>query len=133
MEKAWNKKGKKGREGEEEGVIYKVNCKDCDKVYIGETNFAIEKRIKQHKKNVEFGRVENNVIARHVKEKEHQIEWEKAVVLEKEKRMFPRKIIEGAYIRRNKQRCLNLNDGLGVSMVYGGGERAWLRRGEVTI
>jgi hypothetical protein len=82
---------------------------------------------------VEFGRVENNAIARHVKEKEHQIEWEKAVVLEKEKRMFPRKIIEGAYIRRNKQRCLNLNEGIGVSMVYGGRERAWLRRGKVGI
>jgi hypothetical protein len=47
--------------------------------------------------------------------------------------MFPRKIIEGAYIRRNKQRCLNLNEGIGVSMVYGGGEREWLRRGEVGI
>ena len=49
------------------------------------------------------------------------------MVLEKEKRMFPRKIIEEAYIRRNKQRCLNLNEGIGVSMVYGGGEIAWLR------
>ena len=55
------------------------------------------------------------------------------MVLEKEKRMFPRKIIEEAYIRRNKQRCLNLNEGIGVSMVYGGGERAWMRRGEVGI
>ena len=76
--------------------------------------------------------MEINAIARHVKEKEHQIEWEKAVLLEKEKRMFPRKIIEGAYMR-NKQRCLNLNEGIGVSMVYGGGKRAWLRRGDVGI
>ena len=71
--------------------------------------------------NVEFGRVESNAIARHVKEKGHRIEWDKAVVLEKEKRMFPRKIIEGVYIKRNRQRCLNLNEGIGISMVYGEG------------
>ena len=35
---------------------------------------------------------------------DHQIGWAEAVVLEKEKRMFPRKIIEGAYILKNKQR-----------------------------
>ena len=39
-------------------------------------------------------RVESNAIAKHVKEKGHKIEWDKAMVLEKEKRMFPRKIIE---------------------------------------
>jgi hypothetical protein len=47
--------------------------------------------------------------------------------------MFPRKIIEGTYIRKNKQRCLNLNEGIGVSVVYGRGERAWLKRGEVRV
>ena len=29
------------------------------------------------------------------------------------------------------RRCLNLNEGIGISMVYGGGEGAWLRRGEL--
>jgi len=119
------------RDEEEEGVIYRVDCKDCKKIYIGETKFTIEKRIKQHKKDVEFERVENNAIAKHVKEKGHRIEWNKAVVIEKEKRLFPRKIIEGVYIKRNRQRCLNLNEGIGISMVYGGGEGAWLRRGEL--
>ena len=45
------------------------------------------------------------------------------MALEKEKIMIPRKITEGAYIRRNKQKCLNLNEGIVVSMVYVGGER----------
>ena len=47
--------------------------------------------------------MESNAIAKHVKEKGHKNEWEKAVVLEKEKMVFPRKIIEGVYIRRNRQ------------------------------
>ena len=31
------------------GVVYKVNCKDCDKYYIGETGRTIEMRMKEHK------------------------------------------------------------------------------------
>jgi GIY-YIG catalytic domain. len=31
-------------------VVYKVKCKDCDKIYIGETKFKMKKRIDQHKK-----------------------------------------------------------------------------------
>ena len=34
---------------------------------------------------MEFERVESNATAKHVKEKGHKIEWDKAVVLEKEK------------------------------------------------
>ena len=60
----------------EEGVIYQVNCKDCEKIYIGETKFAMKKRIEQHKKDVNFGRT-NNMIAKHVKNSNDQIDWEK--------------------------------------------------------
>ncbi|XP_066925562.1 uncharacterized protein [Clytia hemisphaerica] len=31
------------------GVVYKVNCKDCEKYYIGETGRTIETRMKEHK------------------------------------------------------------------------------------
>ena len=49
------------------------------------------------------------------------------MVLEKEKRLFPRKILESAHIKENKQKCMNLNEGIGVSAVYAKG--TWLRRG----
>ena len=40
------KKEKDKKENErEEGVIYKINCKDCHMVYIGETKFTMEKRV----------------------------------------------------------------------------------------
>ena len=72
----------------------------------------------------------SNAIARHVKErkKKHEIDWDNMVVLEKEKRLIPRKILESAHIKKNKQKCMNLNEGIGVSAVYGKGKRAWLRR-----
>ena len=48
--------------------MYRVNCKDCEKIYIGETKFKMGNRMKQHKKDVEFKRINNNAIAKHVEE-----------------------------------------------------------------
>jgi len=90
--------------------------------------FRMRKRIEQHKKDVEYRRTSNSVIVRHVEEFNHEIDWDKAICLEKEKRLFARNILESAHKRRNKQRCMNLNEGIGVSTVYGKGKGAWLRR-----
>jgi hypothetical protein len=42
-------------------------------------------------------------------------------------RKIPRKILESAHIGANRERFLNLNEGIGVTGVYGKGN--WLRRG----
>ena len=42
--------GMKKEDKEEEGMVYKVKCKDCEKIYIGERKFKVKKRIGQHKK-----------------------------------------------------------------------------------
>ena len=34
------------------GCVYKVNCSDCDQVYIGETKKNVKDRIKEHQGNV---------------------------------------------------------------------------------
>ena len=62
----------------------------------------------------------------------YQIDWETIECLEKEKRKIPRKILEGCLIRDNRNRCMNLNDGLNISAQYGEGEGAWVRRGRET-
>ena len=45
-----------------------------------------------------------------------------------EKRLFPRKIIENAYIKANKNRCMNINEGLGVTTIYGKGKEGMGKR-----
>ena len=37
------------------GVIYKINCKDCDKVYIGQTSRALRSRTREHKRAIFTG------------------------------------------------------------------------------
>ena len=88
----------------------------------------MEKRMKEHKKDVEFRRISNSAIARHVEEFNHEIDWDKAICLKKEKRLFPRKILESAYIKENKERCMDLNEGIRVSKIYGRAKGAWIKR-----
>ena len=38
------KKTREGNDKKKEGAVYQINGKDCDKVYIGETKFKIEKK-----------------------------------------------------------------------------------------
>ena len=37
-------------------------------------------------------------------------------------------MIESAYIKVNRNRCMNLNEGLGVTTIYRKGKEGWLRR-----
>ena len=37
------------------GVIYKINCKNCDKVYIGQTSRALRSRTREHKRAIFTG------------------------------------------------------------------------------
>ena len=48
-------------------------------------------------------------------------------ILPNNKRLISRKNLENAHIRAIRERCLNLNEGIGVTDVYGKGN--WLRRG----
>ena len=73
-------------------------------------------------KDVEYGKTGNSAIARHTKQFQHKIDRTNTECLETEKRLFPRKIIESAYIKANRNRCMNLNEGLGVTTIYGKGK-----------
>ena len=106
--------------------MYKVEDKDCGIIYIGETKFKMKKRIDQHKKDVQFRRTLSSAIARHVEQSEHEMDWDSVECLENEKRTIPRKILESVHMRANRERCFNLNEGIGVTYVYGKGN--WLRR-----
>ncbi|EZA57994.1 hypothetical protein X777_02002 [Ooceraea biroi] len=53
------KRGKdKLGDGNQTGVVYKIECSDCDACYIGQTKRCLETRIKEHRSNI--NRSENN-------------------------------------------------------------------------
>ena len=77
MKEKMGKKKNYKKDKEEEGVVYKVKCSNCENIYIGETRFKMKKRIDEHKKDVEFRTISNSAIARLVEQFNHEIEWGK--------------------------------------------------------
>ena len=83
-------------------MVYQIKCKDCEKVYIGETRLTMEKRMGQLKKDVQSGRT-YSAIDKNVLELARKMNWEKTICLDREKRTpTPRKLLEWCQIRANR-------------------------------
>jgi len=39
---------------QQRGTVYKIPCKDCDGVYIGETGQAFQTRLKEHQRDLNY-------------------------------------------------------------------------------
>ena len=55
------------------GVVYRVACVDCNFVYYGQTDRALETRLKEHKRAVRVG-VNNSKVAQHANQFVHSID-----------------------------------------------------------
>ena len=60
-------------------VVYQVPCKDCSKVYIGETKRTLKIRMAEHKQAVQKGDEKNSIVV-HSHTTNHCIDWEGARV-----------------------------------------------------
>ncbi|XP_022104795.1 uncharacterized protein LOC110986850 [Acanthaster planci] len=45
------------------GVVYRIPCGDCDKVYVGKTGRPVDERIKEHQCDVRLSRVDSSAVA----------------------------------------------------------------------
>jgi GIY-YIG catalytic domain. len=53
--------------------IYKINCKQCEEVYIGQTKRNLETRTKEHFKNLRLNHTDKSTIASHFWNTGHEI------------------------------------------------------------
>ena len=49
-------------------LIYKIDCKNCDKTYVGQTKRLLKTRTEEHEKNIKLKASSHNVITKHVLE-----------------------------------------------------------------
>ena len=74
------------------GVVYKIQCNDCDLCYVGQTGNALSSRVKQHQAACRLFQLEKSAVAAHSVEAGHRINWQDAEVLSRElgyrKRLF---------------------------------------------
>lgn len=90
------------------GVIYKLECKDCDKCYVGQTGNALSTRIQQHRAAFRLYQPDKSAIAQHSITEGHRIDWDNPTTLAQQSRYKERLFLEGHHIRTNN--CVNKTD-----------------------
>jgi hypothetical protein len=79
-------------------VVYAFECKNCEKIYIGETSQPIIERRKQHMRDVRNGVLTNGIFDHLRTINSHEIEWKNFHILDHEKNWYTRKIKESIFI-----------------------------------
>ena len=64
------------------GVIYKINCKDCDKVYIGQTSRALRSRTREHKRAI-FTGDRNSLLTQHCIKNNHNFDLDDVKIIDR--------------------------------------------------
>ena len=92
-------------------VIYKIDCKDCDKTYVGQTKRLLLTRTEEHEKNIKLKAPQHNVITKHILEHnhEHQFDFTNTQILHKEANFFKLSFAEMVYIDKQGSKALNSN------------------------
>jgi len=98
------------------GVVYQIPCRDCESVYVGETERTLKKRITEHKYAVKRYDDKNGV-AVHAWQMDHSLDWDSARVLVLAPYIGDRKVIEAIHIRQHAS-TMNLDCGLHISPIW---------------
>jgi len=81
-------------------IVYKINCKNCDMAYIGQTKRHLGTRIKEHKSNIKNSSGNFSVVTEHRLNFNHDFDWEKPNILHKERHRKKREIAEMFFIKK---------------------------------
>ena len=68
----------------------------------------------------------NNAVIKNTDQMGHEIKWEDTINLEKEERLYPRKILESCRIIKNREEYVNVTKGLCISNHYKKGRVEYL-------
>ena len=80
------------------GVVNRIRCVDCDRLYMGQTGRTLVQRIKEHRKAVSTFSTDTSALAEHVLTEDHRINWEEASILDQHPFTQSRCIVESWYI-----------------------------------
>ena len=80
--------------------VYKVSCVDCNFVYYGQTDRALETRLNEHKRAVRVGD-SNSKIAQHANRFVHSIDFDHATIVDRARNFHERLFLEAWYSQRD--------------------------------
>ena len=89
-------------------VIYRISCNECDKFYIRETGRQLKMHLKEHKANAQSNNTKNMLgLSQHIKNENHEIKWDDAEIIDRDKYFKRRKFKEAVAINKSKENILN--------------------------
>ncbi|CAH8627121.1 unnamed protein product [Dicrocoelium dendriticum] len=107
--------------------IYKIPCKDCTQVYIGQTARELRTRISEHRRHIsrpprnelEYGALlRDSAIAMHALDTGHKIDFENVEVIRRGLRSAKQRLIAEAIEITKANNCVNRIDGVGLSSAW---------------
>ena len=83
------------------GIVYKIKCKDCDCIYVGQTSRALKTRVKEHVKAIAT-LDKNSLLAKHHMLNGQQIDLESVEIVDRSSAWRQRLILEAWHSVRNR-------------------------------
>jgi len=77
-------KDREPRSSNNNKVIYKISCKNCDVTYVGQTKRQLKTRLKEHKNNIRLDHSKHSVVSEHIINFNHNFNWENVQILDHE-------------------------------------------------
>ncbi|KAI4461022.1 voltage and ligand gated potassium channel [Holotrichia oblita] len=87
--------------------VYKLDCKDCNKCYIGQTKQYLKKRIYNHQYTVTHNVTGETALSKHSKDRRHNFDFQNTKILKKENNYKKRLIYEMIYIKKDENAVRN--------------------------
>jgi len=87
-------------------VVYKLNCKDCNASYVGQTSRLLKIQIAEHKNYINRNTTVHSVITDHRISLSHEFDCENVEVLDREKYLTKRLISEMLKRQKNSLICI---------------------------
>jgi len=78
--------------------VYKINCKECDVSYVGQTKRQLATR-KEHRRNIKLDPSKYSVISEYIYNFNHLFDWENVKTLDKEENYYKRLVSEMIHIK----------------------------------
>ena len=83
-------------------LVYKIKCKDCPSVYVGQTMQLLKKRVQQHKSSTKNPISKSSGVAEHIfMFPDHNIDFDNIDILEMEDNYYKRLFKENFHIKRS--------------------------------
>ena len=97
------------------GVVYRVPCDTCDKVYVGETKRTLGERLKEYCAKTASNQ---SALAEHSTLTGHTPKLEDVKVLRREDKFMHRKVREAICIKQETSPTLNRDGGRDISRIF---------------